>query len=229
MFFSNGEKKEMDASPDMHFFVGLDHRYGYVNPAWYRWYDFKPDAFEAKDCPYALVPSPIFDQCADKFELQDNKVIKRKEPVSTFGVHQCDYHGGWRASICTVTPMIKDSRVINLHGHAQLLPNHFIAQQKKIMNEIGISKKEMVMTIGHPEGMGDAMFANLFLMMMRYNERQVAHIRGKEVRTVYSQLNRLRFKLGVETNQQLKELAMENEWYLFLPKEFQGRELCYVI
>ena len=149
--------------------------------------------------------------------------------MSTFGVHQCDYHGGWRASICTVTPMIKDNRVVNLHGHAQLLPNFFIAQQKKIMDEIGISKKEVVMTIGPPEGMGDAMFANLFLMMIHYNERQVALIRGKEVRTIYSQLNRLRFKLGVETNEQLKELARENHWYLYLPKEFQGRELCYVI
>lgn len=229
MYFSNDEKIEMDASADMYAIVSSDHRFGYINPAWYCWYDFKPNAFKAIDLPFSQVPSPIFDQCADKFELQVNRAIKGGMPVSTFGVHQCNYHGGWRASICTATPKINCNDMAYLHCHAQLLPNFFIAQQNKIMDEIGISKKEMVMTIGHPEGMGDAMFANLFLMMIHYNERQVALIRGKEVRTIYSQLNRLRFKLGVQTNEQLKELAMENQWYLYLPKEFQGRELCYVI
>ena len=58
MYFSNDEKIEMDASPDMHTIMSLDHRFGYVNPAWYCWYDFKPGDFEVIDLPYSLVPSP---------------------------------------------------------------------------------------------------------------------------------------------------------------------------
>ena len=223
------DRKRMDHSGDMFAILNLDHQFCYVNPAWYNWYDLSANKFDAVSKHYSSIPNKIFESCSDRFEVQDNRTIVSKEAVSTFGVHYCKYHKGYRASICTISPIIKNDLVTGLNGHAKLLHNVFIKKQNEIQSAFEINLADMVMTIGSPEGVGDAMFTSLFLYLVGFNEKQIAYIRGKSIRTIYAQIDTLKFKAGVGSKEQLKELAIQNQWYLYLPKDLAGKDLCMII
>ncbi|MCW7553702.1 hypothetical protein NX722_13900 [Endozoicomonas gorgoniicola] len=229
MDINNTDRKKMDNSGDMHAILNLDHQFCYVNPAWYNWYDLNAKQFDAVSRHYSAIPNKIFECCSDRFEVQDNRTIVSRQAVSTFGVHYCKYHKGYRASICTISPIIKNDLVIGLNGHAKLLSRIFIEKQKKIQAEYKITLSDMVMTIGSPDGIGDAMFTSLFLYLIGFNEKQIAYIRNKSIRTIYAQLDTLKFKLNVDNKEQLKEFAIQKQWYLYLPKDLTGKELCMII
>ena len=219
----------MDNSDKLWVLCDITSRIAYVNDAWYRQCDVKRSEFDATNKIYSEIPCKSFQECSAHFEEHDRNVILAKRSISSLEIHERQHLNGWQATVHTTSPYFnKQDKLIGVIGHAENAPDLFIKKYQNIQEKISLRKREGSLMLKNPENLKDAEFDSVFLLMMNFTPKKIAYIRKVHFDSVYTTLDRVRLKLDLDSNSQLKEFSIEKGWYNYLPKIFRNHETSFV-
>ena len=209
---------EMSKSRDFWAITDFSQHFAYVNDTWFLWYDIIKKEFEPLGKSYYQVPSRTFDLCADKFKHHDTQVILDEKPVYSLEIHEWKYINGWRAEVCETKPFFdSENSIIGLISHSVMLGPHIIKKHHRLKERMKKPTMDGSLILGIPTGLSEKEFHTIFLILAGFSYKEIATIRKISEKTVHTLLNHIRLKHKVDNNEQLKDLAVIEGWYNYLP------------
>ena len=216
----------MNSSKDFYHIVDCEHRCYFVNESWSRLHGLEKNK-SIEGIPYSGIPHKAFFTCSDRFEAHDQDVLRTGSSIPSLEIHEYEYVNGWLALFLSIEPVRSDKGICGLVCAAKTLPKYFVEKHYKRRNEIfgaHSRQKDCKLLLANPDKIHDAEFDTAYLFMLGLKPKEIAYHRKISDNTVYATLKNIRHKLDLESNEQIKDYGMANNWYDHVPNMFREFE-----
>ncbi len=196
--------------------MSRDHRCYFVNDFWRHIHNLNKKTSLVEGLPYDAIPHKAFYCCSDQFKAHDETVFCSGARITSLEIHEYDCIGGWLTFLLNTQPIVDNGRISGLIGEATLLPNYLATFYNDLVHQIILPTGKNTgskLLLKKPDELCEGEFNTVYLLMLGLKPKQIADHRNVSINTVYTVLNHIRFKLKLDSNQQLAEYAMTHGWY----------------